>query len=260
MTKMLEAVAEAVDDRIKRIVPAGEEVLIRASTDVQMDGRFGRQWLVVTPRRVVVLAERDESEVCDIALNDVQLARTESMVGGGQLELERRDAPTLRLLYSSSERAKFSEIARGLEQLRQDEPLAIKARLERLRCAKCDRLLPEKDGICPACISRTATLRRIAGYMGPYKGKAFILALASLVTAGAELLPPLITKRIVDEVFLPQDGALDMAQRASLLGLLILGLIGVRVMSWRRTLVMQNQGRLEVEGNLGQCRLQALRG
>ena len=229
---MLETTAAAVQDKIGKAVPAAEEVLIRASTDMEADGRFGRQWLVATATRVVVVPEREGAAVQQVALTELCQARTEPMVGGGQLELECRDAPTVYLPYSGSEGSKFSEIARGLEQLRQGEPLVINAHVESLRCEKCERLLPEKDGICPACISRTATLKRIAHYLKPYKGKTAFLALASLVTTGAELLPPLITARIIDEVFEPQDMTLDLEGRGALLGLLVLGLIGVRLLSW----------------------------
>jgi hypothetical protein len=155
---MLETTAAAVQDKIGRVVPAAEEVLIRASTDMEADGRFGRQWLVATAVRVVVVPEREGAAVQEVVLAELRQARTEPMVGGGQLELERRDGPTVYLPYSGSEGSKFSEIARGLEQLRQGEPLVINAHVESLRCAKCERLLPEKDGICPACISRTARI------------------------------------------------------------------------------------------------------
>ena len=62
--------------------------------------------------------------------------------------------------YTASAAAKISEVARGLEQLRKGEPFAINGQLDRLRCDKCNRLLPERNGICPACIQQLATLKR----------------------------------------------------------------------------------------------------
>ena len=34
-----------------------------------------------------------------------------------------------------------------------------------MRCANCNRLLPEKDGICPACVNRGKTMLRITRFL-----------------------------------------------------------------------------------------------
>ena len=76
-------------------------------------------------------------------------------------------------------------------------------------------------------------MKRIAGYLVPYKGKAITLAVASVVTTGAELAPPLIARRIVDEVLVPLEGdETTLESRLELLGVLVLALIGIRVLSW----------------------------
>ena len=156
-----------------------------------------------------------------------------SHLGGGRLELERDGNATIFVLYSSSLAAKFSEVARGIEQLRKGEPFLINTELDQIRCEKCGRLLPEKNGICPACIRRLTTLRRIASYLKPYTGRAIILAVVSLITTFSQLIPPLITRRIVDDVLMLKEGvSIGMAERVTLLGFLVLALIGVRVLSW----------------------------
>ena len=76
-------------------------------------------------------------------------------------------------------------------------------------------------------------LGRIASYLKPYKVRSTILVFASFVAIIAELAPPLIIRHIVDDVLVPKDGtAASMDTRLALLGLLVLGLIGVRVLSW----------------------------
>ncbi len=229
--KLLESADATATARIAAVLPAEEEVLIRASTDLAADGRFGQQWLVATEHRVLVVPT--QGEIVDIPLAALAEVRTDAIVGGGQLEIERVDAPTLSLSYTSSEAEKMSEVARGLEQLRQGQPFAINGHLDRTRCERCQRLLPEKNGICPACIKKLATLKRIASYLGPYKLKAGVLAFASIATTVAELAPPLITKRIVDEVLVPVEGqATGFDERIHLLGLFIAALIGVRFSAW----------------------------
>ncbi len=56
------------------------------------------------------------------------------------------------------------------------------------------------------------------------------MAFASILTTVAELIPPLIIKRIVDDVLVPPEGAAQGgADRVWLLGMLVLVLVGVRL-------------------------------
>jgi ATP-binding cassette, subfamily B, bacterial len=233
LDSLIEPVAGWAADRISAALAAGEEVVIRVGSDLAPDGRFGGQWVVVTDRRVLIVRDEGDQGMLEVPLTELERASTESLVGGGCLHLERRGAPTVEVLYSSSLGTRFSEVARGLEQLRQGKERPPAPQLDRLRCARCGRLLPEKNGICPACIEKLATLKRIVGYMAPYKGRAAVLAVASAAVTAAELAPPMITKWIVDRVLMPPaETAAPLEARFRLLGVLVLGLIGVRLLSW----------------------------
>ncbi len=234
--RLLEDLPAAVAGKLA--LAADEDVLIRVHSDLTDDRTYGAQWVLVTPERVVVAPEAGIDGAVEVAIDQVKVARTEALIGGGRLEIEREAAPTVSVPYSGSMAAKFSEVARGIEQLRKGEPFFINDRLDRTRCEKCNRLLPEKNGICPACIRKLATLKRIASFMAPYKGRAAILAVASVATTVAELMPPLVTKHLIDDVLVPTVGSdLSLADRYDLLGLLVLALIGVRVWSWGAELI-----------------------
>jgi ATP-binding cassette subfamily B protein len=104
------------------------------------------------------------------------------------------------LTYSLTVAARFSEAARGIEQLAKGEPLSVNLQEQRVRCAKCHRLLPEKDGVCPACVNRRQTMLRIARYLRPYRWHAVALALLSLATTALNLAPPYIQGTLIDGV------------------------------------------------------------
>ncbi|MBI2504187.1 MAG: ABC transporter ATP-binding protein [Candidatus Latescibacteria bacterium] len=229
--KLLEPAGPETQAEIQGVLSPGEEVLIQVCTDLEPGGRFEERWVVATTQRLLVVPAQGADGTVEVPLGSLRAVRTEPLVGGGRLEVERQGAPTLLVPYSSTLAAKFSEVARGLEQLRQSQSLLINPHLDRTRCAKCGRLLPEKNGLCPACISRLATLKRIAEYLRPYKARTVILAVSSVFATLAELAPPLLTKHIVDDVLDPvASGSLE--EKMSLLGLLVLGLFGVRVVSW----------------------------
>lgn len=231
MLRLLDAIPDHLRNKLESARPDAEQELIRVSADMDQDLQFGQQWVIVTDQRVLVIPSDGPDGVVDIPFDQMAAARTEALIGGGRLDIERIDAPTVSVTYSNTQAAKFSEVVRGIEQLRKADPFFINPLLEKTRCDKCGRLLPEKSGQCPACIRRLATLKRITSYLAPYKGRAILLAVISILTTFAELLPPLLIKRIVDEVLAPQGVVGDMASRLSLLGWLVFGLFGLRFLS-----------------------------
>ena len=155
MDTMLEPVGRDLDARISSVMDVAEEILMRVSSDLNADGTYGQQWVIVSNRRILVLQDDDAIE---IPLEDLKLAHTEPLVGGSRLELERVADHTILIPYSFTQALKFSELATGIEQNRKSEPFAVRNRHDRVRCEKCNRLLPERDGICPACINRLVVI------------------------------------------------------------------------------------------------------
>ena len=231
--KLLESIPHSIATKIRGLLSAEEEELIRVSTDLNQEGRFGMQWVVVTDKRLLVIPVAGFDGVVEIPIEELTVVQTEALVGGGHLTIERKDKATVTVPYSSSLSEKFSEVTRGIEQLRKGEPFLINTQLERTRCEKCGKLLPEKNGICPACIRRLATLQRIASYLKPYKGRVLLLVVVSLIGMGTAVLPPMLTRHIVDDVFVLKEGnTATMSERLTLLGLLVLGMVGIRVLNW----------------------------
>lgn len=180
---------------------SAEDLLIRLEADFDEDGHFGHRVLEVTATDVCV-RERGGAPSFRIPIADIKSARNEPLVGGGRIEVITTSGEMLPVIsYSLTVAAKFSEAARGIEQLAKGEPLLINLKEERLRCAKCGRLLPEKDGVCPACVNRGKTLMRVARFLTPYKGKAALLAGLGLATTALNLAPPIIQGQLIDGVF-----------------------------------------------------------
>jgi ATP-binding cassette subfamily B protein len=194
-----------------------DEVLIRLEGDFSEDGMFGHRTLEVT-HSVVRTLDPGGAISFQAPISEVKSARNEPLVGGGRLEITTKGGDILPVLsYSLTVAAKFSEAARGIEQLAKGEPLSINLKNERVRCAKCDRLLPEKDGICPACVNRRATMLRIGSYLKPYKKKALLLTGLTVITTALNLTPPFLQGALIDRVFQSHKN---------------LGLLGVIMASW----------------------------
>ena len=204
--------------------PASDDVLIRLEADFAENTRFGKRTLEVTGAAVRLL--EPGGAVCfQIPMADISSARNEPLVGGGRLEITTRTGDVVPVVtYSHTVAARFSEAARGIEQLARGEALSINLKEERLRCARCGRLLPERDGICPACVNRGRTLLRVLSFVRPYRWHAVALSLLSLATTALNLAPPLIQRSLIDNV-------LTARRDVGLLGVLMALWLGVLAVS-----------------------------
>ncbi len=196
-----------IEAQWRESVLPGEETLLVAMSDIRHDGRFGVRWIMLTNKRVVVLSDQAPGVdgAVSIDFSEISDARAEPLVGGGRLEVKRSGYFTPVIEYSSSLGAKFTEIARGIQQLAKDEPFAVTTDIPRARCQKCQALLPDRDRNCPRCVRKMAVMLRIASYLKPYKALAAVLVIATLGRALVQLLPPLITRTMIDDVLAP-DG------------------------------------------------------
>ena len=157
-------------------------------------------------------------------MDEIKTARTEPLVGGARLELTTKSGILPVVSFTAAVASRFSELARGIEQLAKGEELAIKLEAQKTRCEKCDRLLPEPDGRCPACVKRGAVLKRVLAYIGPYKQRAVFVALLALASQVCALAIPFLSKQIIDRVFDAKLAA-PVAQRSSLLLLYVGGIV-----------------------------------
>ena len=209
--------------------------LIRLEADFDADGNFGRRILEVTAEAVRVL-EASGATAFQMPITEIQTARNEPLVGGGRLEITAKGGDILPVVtYSQSVAAQFSEAARGIEQLAKGEPLSINLKPERTRCPKCGRLLPEKDGICPACVNRGRTMLRISGFLTPYRRQTAGLGLMAVLTTSLNLAPPLIQRNLINTVLTGHHSLAHLYELMAVwVGIVVAG-VGVQIMTGRLT-------------------------
>jgi ATP-binding cassette subfamily B protein len=222
----VEELPAGVAARVGGRLAAGETVRMQVAADMAHEQRYGEQWLVVTQQRVLVVPAGEDRAVEELALDQVGEVRTQELVGGGRLAVEAKEgAGQISICYSNTLTAKFAEVADGIRQLSKGEELTLPTQMERSRCERCERLLPEKDGICPFCISKWDTIRRIAAFLAPYRKRVMVFVAVSMAMTGMELVPPLLVKYIIDDVLIPKAGV-------GLLMWFVAGLAGSRLLFW----------------------------
>ena len=204
MKPFMEALPPEVKNKLKQVKPPEEQVLFQVATDLINEQLFGEKWLIATDRHLLFIPTEGADGALEVPLEAVQEVRTEELVGGGRLAVERKVGEPIYLHYSSSLMPKFAEIAEGIQQLSKGGTLELPTEIERTRCEKCGRLLTEKDGRCINCAKKRDTLRRIVSYVRPYRLQLILVFVITTFAALVDLLPPLITERIIDDVLTPK--------------------------------------------------------
>ena len=225
MKPFMETLPSEVDIKLQRVKLPEDQVLFQVATDLIDEQSFGEKWLIATDRHLLFIPAEGVDSTVEVPLVTVQEAKTEELVGGGRLALERKVGEPVYLHYSSSLAPKFAEVAEGIQQLMKGETLELPTEVERTRCEKCGRLLAEKDGRCINCTKKRETFWRIVSYIRPYRLQLTLVCVVMIVAALIELLPPLITQRIIDDVLTPKSNYALLIQ-------FVIALLGIRFLMW----------------------------
>src|SRR5437763_9386434 len=135
-------IAEAESPAEARRLPAeqveDDRLLISEVADLvpEYGHRFGRREVRVSKARVTVIDDAGIEILC-VPMADIKTARTEPLVGGARLELTTKEGVVPVAEFTASIAARFSEMARGIEQLARGEGLNIKWDFQKTRCDRC---------------------------------------------------------------------------------------------------------------------------
>ena len=224
------AVQEKIEDSEE--AQGNNPILLEETADlIAEDGHtFGKRKVCVSKEAVLVFDEIGK-QLLSVPIAEIKSARTEPLVGGARLEVTLKKGGTVVIAaFTATVAQRFSEMARGIEQLAQGEELAVKWKREKTRCEKCGLLLPEKDGRCPNCVKRGQVFGRILRYLLPYKLSAATVVFAStLVAIAATFFTPNLTRNLTNLIADPARRP-TMAIGVPQLLWLVLGLVGVQAL------------------------------
>lgn len=222
-------------------IVGGEEVKLAVETDLQNDGRFGSEWLIATDRRVMVVTPNGGCPEIrlDLPLPDLERAEAENFVGNGYffLKTPRERLPALR--FSRSKSAAFLAAARELTRLARNgqepdgsapegRPRGFPQRPGGLwggpkRCPQCHQIVPHWSSVCPECLKKRQLLGRLLTYALPFWPWALLGLVLMLLMTAVDLIPPYLSKVMVDDVI--------GARNFSLLKWVALGILGINAVS-----------------------------
>jgi len=176
------------------------EPLFSAKTDLLPDGRFGLQWIAATQGEIAVWAE-DGTAAARLAIPDLKDARAVGGIGGGTLLADTKDGPIVLARYTAALTPTFSFAAKLLGALAKQEELPVASERDFPRvCKTCGNPLGEGTQVCQQCLNNGKVAGRMLRYAKPYKLQLALAACMLVGTTLVELVPPYLTKIMIDDV------------------------------------------------------------
>jgi ATP-binding cassette, subfamily B, bacterial len=206
---------QGILDRIHSIVNPKENIILAAQSDLYLNGEYGISAMVLTDKRIVAIDPAHEEGLLSVDRSRIEQCTIERMYGNSvfQIHLDDKIIDTNR--FTNSTLDYFDRIYDYLnaqtdkkngKKNGQEEAIAIEPD-KRPKCPKCGRTIPDKNSVCVLCIDKKKVVKRLLTYIRPHYKLLATVMLFSLITTLVPLIPPYMTKILIDSV-LP-DGNLN---------------------------------------------------
>ncbi|MFH1708370.1 MAG: ABC transporter ATP-binding protein [Planctomycetota bacterium] len=199
------------------LLTAGESVAAVIFADIDTEGRFTEQWVCLTDRRLLVFTPGGDAHDARIIF-EMPLDR---IAGAEILEYVGSCAFLVRDANKGYEAARFSlgsfheasdmkhiiqEIIREREAGRPIDKVPPPPAKPTDRCTKCGRVM--RHEICSHCLDRRKILTRLFAYLRHYKWYAVLGLTLTMAITALGLMPPYLTKVLVDDIIAPRNAGL----------------------------------------------------
>ncbi len=192
-------------ERIRAAVPA-DAVQACAPHDLDERGMYAEGYLVLTDRQLGRFRKNGQGWQGDwLALDRLSSAVLVEGLGMSLLRLLKDQSVVAEVRFSLRHAKDVAKLHRRLERLfdgKAEEdlpPEPPKGDEKKIRCDKCDRVIPPWAEVCPACMVRRKVLSRLLDFVRPHKKWALFGFLLALVATLANLVRPYLAKPIFDD-------------------------------------------------------------
>lgn len=190
-----------------------EPFLFAVIGDLNPEAKYGGCALVVSEKRFFIL-DFDENKAEEYFISDVEKTTVKRLYGNAYMRLFKKDGnKKIIMRYTFSVAALMDMASSFINALAgegnfSEEMERVEGTYEKLMrvCPKCGRTLLHPGATCIKCSSKSKAFGKFIPYIKPEVGKLIACVLISISLIIIELLPPIATKIIVDDILPKGDG------------------------------------------------------
>ena len=203
--------------KLEKAIPAEEKLQFVVIGDLNIKSRYARSMLAVTDKLIYGFDEGFEGGMKTHTYDRVKRAYVKRYYGNAMLifsmdESEKEFVDLTKeyvnfVRFSYKEASLFDAAANFITNVAAgkniaDELTVIEAAFEKQFCVcpKCGRTLIRPGAPCMNCQSKDKVVQKLGKYVLPYKWTLVFCLVLSGITTGVSLVPPYMTKLLVDDV------------------------------------------------------------
>lgn len=212
-------------DRLEHTIPQGETLMFVIVGDLNIGSKYAKSFLAVTDKLIYGFDDSFEGGVRTHSYDRVKRAYVKRYYGNAMLVFSMDDADkefvdltkeyTNFIRFSYKVTSLYDAAAHFIENVAagkdmEEEQRIVEAAFEKQFCVcpKCGRALIRPGAQCMNCQSKNKVVAKLLKYVLPYKWELLFCMILALITTAVALVPPYMTRMLVDDV-LP-DGRKDM--------------------------------------------------
>ena len=243
----LEEVPTALQDQLEDLLDQEEEIKIAISTDLQVDGTYGKDWVLATDKRLLAFNQNGAPgpEIQNIALEAIDSIEIRELHGNNFMKVRTSEGAFEVARYSKRFAPKFAEATPEIEllidKIKPEEVDKSKRHRKyvdpgkkKIRCETCGRPIPHWSDVCPNCVEKGKLLFRLLKYAIPFWKVSVPALLIMLVVRLVGVYPPILIKQLIDNILTPAMIAITGEQPVEpgafgQLVMIVLMMIGVHI-------------------------------
>ena len=229
-----EEVPELLKEQAEARLETGEEIKVSVSTDLRFDGTYGKDWLLITNKRLMAF---NQNGVLGHHLREVPLSAVEDveileMYGNNILKVSTADNAFEVSRYSKRLTPKFGLAVSELEELipepeansdgrpngrrgrgkRGRGPGGMFSGADKGRCEKCGHPIPSWSGVCVNCVQKGKLIFRLLKYAVPFLHVIVPAFIIMMVMRLVGLYPQILSRDLIDRIITPVANAIATEQ------------------------------------------------
>lgn len=212
----MEEVPELLKEQAEALFETGEEIKVAVSTDLRFDGTYGKDWLLITNKRLIAFNQNGAigHHMREVPLTSVEDIEILEMYGNNILKISTADNAFEVSRYSKRLTPKFNLAVSELEELipqkerdSDGRPRGRRGRgpggKDKGRCEKCDQPIPSWSGVCVNCVQKRKLIFRLIKYSAPLLHVIIPAFLIMMVIRFVDLYPSILNRDIIDKILTP---------------------------------------------------------
>jgi len=180
-----------------------EEILLAAEADLDELGHIEPVWLLAGTKHVVAVPAVPDRPLrgpyAYAVTNDFDLHPS---IGSTSVRVFVEKTPFELVRFTNEFRERFQRVVVQLKRIRNNEPIQPEAllKLNEDFCPKCGLILPRSGAPCRRCVKHGAVFQRMFAILWHYRWLMLALFLCMIAGIVLDMLPPYLTRILVDNV------------------------------------------------------------